>query len=154
MGALPESGLGKYAGFKKITKIIFNRLCRRLISATADSVRKIEHPGICVSPITAVLVNCRNFHSGKAKLMSKSIKSYRKPTHEEISACAQRIYEMEGRPEGKAVEHWLQAEAQLVAERKADAGLAITNTPLKSRPVQSGPPTWQKAPASQYLRRN
>jgi len=53
--------------------------------------------------------------------MQKSAKAFQKPTHEEIAACARHIYEMEGRPEGKAVEHWLEAEAQLIAERKAKA---------------------------------
>jgi len=43
------------------------------------------------------------------------------PTHDEIAICARHIYEAEGRPQGKAMEHWLQAEAQLIAERKAQA---------------------------------
>jgi Protein of unknown function (DUF2934) len=63
--------------------------------------------------------------------MSKSIKGYRKPTHEEIAAAAQRIYEAEGRPEGRAMEHWLGAEAQLVAQRKAEAGVSDAKTSAK-----------------------
>jgi len=51
--------------------------------------------------------------------MSKSLNSCQPPTHEEIAACARQIYEADGRPEGKALEHWLQAETQLIAERKA-----------------------------------
>jgi Protein of unknown function (DUF2934) len=56
--------------------------------------------------------------------MSKSSKTYHPPTHDEIAACARRIYESEGRPEGRSMDHWLQAEARLVAERKAQAGLS------------------------------
>lgn len=53
--------------------------------------------------------------------MSKMMKNYNEPTHEEIAALAQRFYEAEGRPNGKAMEHWLRAEAQLVSERKEKA---------------------------------
>lgn len=35
------------------------------------------------------------------------------PTHEEISRRAHEIWEREGRPEGRQVEHWLTAEAEL-----------------------------------------
>src|SRR5579871_1954105 len=51
--------------------------------------------------------------------MSKAASNTRPPTQEEIAACAHRIWESEGRPQGKAMEHWLQAEAQMIAERKA-----------------------------------
>ena len=34
-------------------------------------------------------------------------------THEAISNRAREIWEREGRPEGKDIEHWLQAEAEL-----------------------------------------
>lgn len=56
--------------------------------------------------------------------MAKTSKAPQKPTHDEIAACARHIYEAEGRPEGKAMQHWLQAEAQLIAERKAPAASA------------------------------
>jgi len=81
--------------------------------------------------------------------MSKSAKLYQEPTHDEIAACAQRIYEMEGRPEGKAKEHWLQAEAQLVAERKAQASkpsakTAPTPTPQTNLGLEkTRDPAWQ-----------
>jgi hypothetical protein len=35
------------------------------------------------------------------------------PTREEIAALAQQFWEDEGRPEGKAEEHWTRAEEQL-----------------------------------------
>jgi hypothetical protein len=82
--------------------------------------------------------------------MSKAAKTYQPPTHEEIAVCARRIYETEGRPEGHATEHWLQAEAQLIAERKAEAGL------LPSKPLNAANPAsatargtgWQTPPRS------
>jgi hypothetical protein len=49
------------------------------------------------------------------------MKSYQEPSREEIAFCAYCIYETEGRPQGKDQEHWLQAEALLIAERKAQA---------------------------------
>ena len=73
--------------------------------------------------------------------MSKSDKTYQAPTHDEIADCARRIYETEGRPEGRAMEHWLQAEAQLTAERKAQAGMTPGTKPA-ARPLQA------KSPAS------
>ena len=41
---------------------------------------------------------------------------------EEIAARAYQIYEREGRTDGRDVEHWHQAEAELRAERSGDAG--------------------------------
>ena len=46
-----------------------------------------------------------------------------RPTHEEVAVCAYFIYEAEGRPEDRALSHWLQAETQIVAARLDDAGL-------------------------------
>lgn len=66
--------------------------------------------------------------------MSDPMKGSQQPTHEEIRACAQRIYETEGRPEGKATEHWLKAEAQLRAERKVQA----SSSPKKA--AKAAPP--------------
>ena len=36
-------------------------------------------------------------------------------TEEEIAVCAYFIWEHEGKPEGRALDHWLQAELQLGA---------------------------------------
>jgi hypothetical protein len=81
--------------------------------------------------------------------MSKNAKSHQEPTHEEIAICAQGIYEREGRPQGKATQHWLQAEAQLIAERKAAAS---GTTPAKPAAKPSASPAakphhndWQAA---------
>ena len=35
------------------------------------------------------------------------------PTHDDIAQCARMIWEAAGKPEGRAQEHWLLAEAQL-----------------------------------------
>ncbi|MFZ2641789.1 MAG: DUF2934 domain-containing protein [Verrucomicrobiia bacterium] len=43
---------------------------------------------------------------------------------EDIAACAYLIWEKEGKPHGRAAEHWLQAEALLRAMRAADAQAA------------------------------
>ena len=98
--------------------------------------------------------------------MAKNVKAYQPPTQEEIAACAHRIYETEGRPEGKALEHWLQAEAQLVAERKADAGMLAAKAAAKPAPAgrtatvavtskESAAPGWSaSAPSRQGLHRN
>jgi Protein of unknown function (DUF2934) len=36
------------------------------------------------------------------------------PSHDEISECAYQIWEQEGRPLGRALDHWVEAELQLV----------------------------------------
>jgi hypothetical protein len=38
-----------------------------------------------------------------------------RPSHEEITQRAYEIFIERGRPEGRAMEHWLEAEGQLVA---------------------------------------
>ena len=48
--------------------------------------------------------------------MSKGEKQFPRPPHDVIAACAQIIYEMEGRPEGRALDHWLLAESLLMAD--------------------------------------
>jgi len=42
------------------------------------------------------------------------------PTPLEIARCAYAIWEKEGRPEGRQVEHWLEAEAQIRQSRLHD----------------------------------
>lgn len=43
------------------------------------------------------------------------------PSHDAIALCAMTIWEAEGRPQGRAVEHWLQAEARLRQHSQTDA---------------------------------
>lgn len=47
------------------------------------------------------------------------------PSSEEIAATAYGIWEQEGRPEGRDLQHWLQAEAQLRAVRQPEAPSVI-----------------------------
>jgi hypothetical protein len=43
------------------------------------------------------------------------------PTREEVAAAAHSIWEQEGRPEGRAVEHWLKAEIQVRSRRDSQS---------------------------------
>ncbi len=49
--------------------------------------------------------------------MSQEHNGFSAPTPDEIAFCAYLIWEREGRPAGRAKEHWLQAETQLMATR-------------------------------------
>jgi hypothetical protein len=60
-------------------------------------------------------------HSGdnsKEDIMAKKFsKTVEQPTHDEIAARAYSIFEERGRPHGRDLEHWFEAEAQLIAAR-------------------------------------
>ena len=79
--------------------------------------------------------------------MSKLGTDHRKPTHDEIAACAQRIYETEGRPQGKALEHWLRAEAQLSAGRKNESPSLVKNV---ANQFPASPNGGRNAPTSNW----
>lgn len=63
-------------------------------------------------------------------------------THHEISTCAYCIWLQEGKPEGRALDHWLEAELQLLLSsilrnrdqrksgRKKDGPLGVPQVPL------------------------
>ena len=55
-------------------------------------------------------------------------------TPAQVSALAQKIWESEGQPDGKAEEHWLRAEAQLHQE-EIEKAAAATATPVPPAPV-------------------
>lgn len=71
-------------------------------------------------------------------------------TYQEITACAYYIWQQEGRPEGRALDHWLQAELQLVVSSillekgpRKEASLAADSMPrataistCRGRPVE------------------
>ena len=84
--------------------------------------------------------------------MSKSAKTYKQPTREEIAACAYRIYETEGRPHDRQQHHWLQAEAQLIAERKAQSGESSAKPAPTSK--EASKTNWQVPPGRQNLQNN
>lgn len=55
--------------------------------------------------------------------MIKGKKVFIPPTHEEIAAYAFQLWEAEGRQHGRDMDHWLQAEAHLLADRQYEAGV-------------------------------
>jgi hypothetical protein len=67
--------------------------------------------------------------------MSKPSKGHEAPSNEEIAAYAFSIYEQEGCPDGKHHEHWLQAEAYLIADRKALASQPAPKATAKAAPA-------------------
>lgn len=64
--------------------------------------------------------------------MAANKKAYVEPSNEDIAVCAYHIWEREGRPDGKDVVHWVQARAQLIADRKQDAGLLGATRALRT----------------------
>jgi hypothetical protein len=56
-------------------------------------------------------------------------------TEDQIARCAYDIWEREGRPCGRDLEHWLQAEALL---QQGASSSAATRPPLSARPRRSG----------------
>jgi hypothetical protein len=52
--------------------------------------------------------------------MPQELNGFQHPDPSEIAFCAYLIWEKEGRPTGRAREHWLQAETQLLATRAHD----------------------------------
>ena len=54
------------------------------------------------------------------------------PTHDDIALCAMSIWEEEGRPQGRELEHWLLAETRLRQGCKADANAMNGESPRRS----------------------
>lgn len=48
------------------------------------------------------------------------------PTDDEIANYAYVLFDSDGRVPGRELEYWLQAEAQMIADRRHDAGLPCT----------------------------
>ena len=48
---------------------------------------------------------------------------FHEPNSEEIEALAHYIWEQQGRPEGRALEHWLVAEAKIRGQRVANTNV-------------------------------
>jgi hypothetical protein len=79
--------------------------------------------------------------------MTKQTKTFTEPTVEEIAAYAYKLWEAEGRPHGRDLDHWLQAKAHLTADRQYEAGVLTardteTRKKRKTEPqtVRSGAP--------------
>jgi hypothetical protein len=60
--------------------------------------------------------------------MTKQMKNFTEPTQDEIAAYAYKLWEAEGRPSGRDVDHWLQAKAHLTADRQYEAGVLAAPT--------------------------
>ena len=58
------------------------------------------------------------------------------PTHDDIALCAMSIWEEEGRPQGRELEHWLLAEARLRQGCKAAPDVATGES--SRRPGRNG----------------
>jgi hypothetical protein len=54
---------------------------------------------------------------------------YAPPSKEEIAVYAFYLWDVEGRQEGRDLEYWLHAEAQLTADRVYKAGLLAASMP-------------------------
>lgn len=63
--------------------------------------------------------------------MTKQTKTFNEPTQDEIAAYAYKLWEAEGRPEGRDLDHWLQAKAHLTADRQYEAGVLTGSTPTR-----------------------
>lgn len=61
------------------------------------------------------------------RIMAKKIELFTPPTHDEIATCAFRIYQEEGCFPGRELDHWLRAEAELLAEKRNGNGLSKKN---------------------------
>jgi hypothetical protein len=69
--------------------------------------------------------------------MKNPIASIEEPTHEEISRLARLFWEADGCRDGKDLEHWFQARAYLVADRKFKAGMLRELSDLSLLTVES-----------------
>ena len=71
--------------------------------------------------------------------MTKQTKTFTEPTQDEIAAYAYKLWEAEGRPDGRDLDQWLQAKAHLTADRQYEAGvLASPTATAKKRKTDNG----------------
>lgn len=64
----------------------------------------------------------------------------------EIAKRAYRIWEGEGRPSGRDLDHWLRAEAEVEAERREAPAAAATNAQRAEAAVTPAAPVKRPAP--------
>jgi hypothetical protein len=84
--------------------------------------------------------------------MTKQTRTFTEPTQDEIAAYAYKLWEAEGRPDGKDLDHWLQAKAHLTADRQYEAGVlaspGASDAKKKRKPdTQNGRPGVSRQPA-------
>ena len=63
-----------------------------------------------------------------AKQMNSSNKT---PTHEQIARRAEEIFVERGRPEGRDIDHWLAAEAELMAAAQSGGQIQRASAPAQ-----------------------
>ena len=74
----------------------------------------MERNSFSISPLPfALAIVGASFHSGI--IANAATSGQIGPSKEQIGDLAHRIWEAEGRPEGREVEHWAEAEARLRA---------------------------------------
>jgi hypothetical protein len=80
-----------------------------------------------------LIPECIRVTTQKKIIMAKKFnKPVEQPTHEEIAARAYSIFEERGRPHGRDLEHWFEAEAQLAADRPERPAAAIRGAPASA----------------------
>lgn len=62
------------------------------------------------------------------------------PTEQQIAGRAYEIYLLEGKPDGHAMEHWLQAEAELKEQLRMMPSHVLTAVSRRAKEVQLPPP--------------
>jgi hypothetical protein len=75
--------------------------------------------------------------SSKPRINRVTTQSRPVPTHAEIALCAMTIWQAEGQPQGRDVEHWLKAEARLSKEWQAGTTAATGDQPRRARQTNS-----------------
>lgn len=71
---------------------------------------------------------------------------HREPTHDEIALCAMTIWEEEGRPQGRDLEHWLLAETRLRHALQVEADATSGSQPRRT--TRNGPKRSQPQPVA------
>lgn len=70
--------------------------------------------------------------------MTKQTKTFSEPTNDEIAAYAYKLWEAEGRPDGRDLDHWLQAKAHLTADRQYEAGVLASPAATGKKRKETG----------------
>ena len=81
-------------------------------------------PALCVRKRTTESMAKKSFEASAASV----------PNQEAVAQLAHEIWESEGRPEGRAVEHWYRAVSQLKAQTDGEIRMSgTTTTPKRPR---------------------
>jgi hypothetical protein len=106
--------------FDRLTPRLVRRITHRPLAAGLASPTPISLKRPMKSPNQNTM-KALNIHQTQVLLQAGPPPS---PGHDDIAQCARLLWEQEGRPEGRDVEHWLQAEARLRSGAEASRGSA------------------------------